>query len=261
MIKPYSKITTIDMWTDPYISKQMLSYHLSYDNDIASRKLSTIEATTKFLTEYLGSPKTICDFGCGPGLYTNFLEQHGHTVIGVDVSETSLDYARKENKNVQYLNMNYIANTLDTKIDVAMMMYLDFGAMKPEDLSKFLHNVHSTLKIGGLFFFDVYSIYRFDTIKEVKTSHEETDGFFMEGPCAITSTLTKYEGQHITLSHDKAVGQRTIELYNWDKHYTRSAMNELMTQHGFQVIDVFSDTIGNQKFGYNEIYLFVATTV
>lgn len=47
--KPFSRITTIDMWTDPYISLQMLSFHLDQSHDISSRRGQTINETIEFI--------------------------------------------------------------------------------------------------------------------------------------------------------------------------------------------------------------------
>ena len=70
--KAYESYTTPELWCDPYISKQMLSYHLSEDTDLASRKESLINRSVEWISSYfkIGKRFRMCDFGCGPGLYT-----------------------------------------------------------------------------------------------------------------------------------------------------------------------------------------------
>jgi SAM-dependent methyltransferase len=257
MITPYSKVTTIDMWTDPYISKQMLHYHLSFQNDIASRRYQTIEKTVDFISSYIGPNTSICDFGCGPGLYTNLLQQKGHRVYGVDISSNSLNYARNQNPNVTYKQLNYITDSLGESVDHAMMIWCDFGAMTPKGRSSFLQNLKQTLKPGGYFFFDVFSVNHFNQLVESLSHRTETDGFFMEGDVNITSKLVKYPSMNLSLSYDEAVGYKTIELYNWDKHYTVEEMKILLNDNGFDIVEYYSDTMGNKDFTDNELLFFV----
>ncbi|MBU0997783.1 MAG: class I SAM-dependent methyltransferase [Firmicutes bacterium] len=256
-MKPYGKITTIDMWTDPYISKQMLKYHLNFESDIASRKLDTIKESCKFLLNTFTRGSTICDFGCGPGLYGNYLQQMGYQVIGVDISENSLEYARKQNSNVIYLNMNYVSETLPQKIDNAMMIYCDFGALSPNDRKQFLNNLKKVLNPNGFFIFDVFSDKRFDSLEESSVRYEDKDGFFLPGNAVVESRLIKFTDRKISLSYDKAVGIRTIELYNWDQHYNYKEMQTYMNKQGFRIVDYYSDTVGNKDFTKNDILMFL----
>ena len=261
MITPYSKITTIDMWTDPYISKQMLKYHLEKHNDIASRKEETIIKTVNFISDYVAKKVSICDFGCGPGLYTDKLQRKGHDVTGVDISKTSLDFAKSNNKKVDYRQMNYIDQKLNKKIDAAMMIYCDFAALPPLSQVKFLSNLSESLSEEGLFFFDVFSHHRFNGLTENENTYTQTDGFFMKGNCEIKSGLVKYDRLKLSLSYDKAVGSKTVELYNWDKHYDLNEMKVLLNDNGFEIIDYYSDTTGNKEFEKNDLLFFVCKKV
>lgn len=255
--KPFEKITTIQMWTDPYISLSMLKYHLNLTNDIASRNGDTIIKTVNFISKWLKKGDLICDFGCGPGLYTDLLQKEEFNVIGVDVSINALDYAKSKNKNVRYIQQNYIENAIDESINVAIMIYCDFGAMSLKNQLKFMKNLTLTIKKGGYFIFDVCSINSYEQFIENEIHHSEVDGFFMSGKTDITSISKKYDKEHITLKYDLAIGHKTVELFNWDKYYSINEIEKLMCKFNFKVIDVYSDTIGNKEFNQNSIYMFV----
>lgn len=98
-IKPglYEKGTSF-MWTDNYISKQLLNVHLNPEIDLGSRKMTTIKSTAEWILKIKQEDKEleILDLGCGPGLYSEIFSQSGHKVTGVDISQTSIDYAKKE---------------------------------------------------------------------------------------------------------------------------------------------------------------------
>ncbi len=84
------------MWTDEYISTQLLETHLNQATDLASRKESTISSTMEWILQKVpGNRMSILDLGCGPGLYTERLAQKGHIVTGIDFSENSISHARK----------------------------------------------------------------------------------------------------------------------------------------------------------------------
>ena len=78
------------MWTDPYISEQLLQIHLNPELDLASRKYSTIQSTAEWVLSKVSKKKMkILDLGCGPGLYSEIFANKGHLVTGVDFSKNS----------------------------------------------------------------------------------------------------------------------------------------------------------------------------
>ena len=125
MIKPFEINTVPTLWNDPYISKEMLKNHLDPNTDIASRKEETIKITVSFLINqyHLDNSSSICDFGCGPGLYTNLFEQHKLNVTGIDFSHNSIDYARKQNTNVNYIEANYLSVDTKETYDLITLIY------------------------------------------------------------------------------------------------------------------------------------------
>ena len=256
--KPYSRITTIDMWTDPYISLQMLNFHLNQSHDIASRRGQTINETIDFISNHVKSGSRLCDFGCGPGLYTDLLEKRGYKVIGCDVSKTSLDYAKRINAKIDNREFNYINDELDKKIDAAMMIYCDFGAMSKDSQCKFLHHLYTSLNDNGLFFFDICAEPAFDRVIENESETVEIDGFFMNGPADIITSIKKYPKDKVVLKYNKAKGQRCLEFFNWDKYYSIQEIEDLLHENGFKVCDIYSDTTGQKDFNSNDIYFIKA---
>jgi len=100
------------MWTDPYISNQLLQVHLSEHTDLASRKPDTIKKTVDWILFQTNKENLkILDLGCGPGLYSALLAQKGHRVTGVDFSENSINYAKQQakekNLDIRYINEDY----------------------------------------------------------------------------------------------------------------------------------------------------------
>ena len=68
---PFSRYTTDVLWTDPHIARRMLCNHLDPETDLASRRVQAIEAIVAWMDRKISlSGKSVCDLGCGPGLYT-----------------------------------------------------------------------------------------------------------------------------------------------------------------------------------------------
>ena len=247
MIDPYQKSTTVAFWTDEHIAKNMLEAHLNPSIDAASRKAKTIIKTVDFIDSLLKGKKVICDFGCGPGLYTDLLSQKGHDVVGVDVSSNSLEYAREQNQSVDYIEMNYVTELLRKKIDFGMMIYCDFGALDPISQSSFLKNLHYTLKDEGLFLFDVMSYTWFDKQEEDYKRYTETDGFFAKGEASIVSRTIKYPHLKLVLTSHEIDSGIKMEYINRDKCYDVEEMRILLDDNGFNIERVYSNTFGKKQ--------------
>jgi 2-polyprenyl-3-methyl-5-hydroxy-6-metoxy-1,4-benzoquinol methylase len=95
--KPFEFYTADALWTDEHISQRMLEYHLNEDVDLASRNRAFVEKSADWIVSHfeVGPGKRICDFGCGPGLYTSRFAETGAEVTGVDFSKRSIDYAKQ----------------------------------------------------------------------------------------------------------------------------------------------------------------------
>ncbi|MBN2118104.1 MAG: class I SAM-dependent methyltransferase, partial [Anaerolineales bacterium] len=125
--KPFEFYTVSELWTDEYTSKQMLSFHLNGEIDVSSRKFSFIDRSVNWIvSEFdIHAGKSVADFGCGPGLYTQRLARTSAATTGIDFSKNSLEYARNkardEKLNIKYVNQNYLEFNSDHKYDLIII--------------------------------------------------------------------------------------------------------------------------------------------
>jgi SAM-dependent methyltransferase len=148
------------MWTDPYLSKQLLKVHLDPQLDSATRKPESIRKTLNFIKSYCKDPGMhILDMGCGPGKYTEDLANQGHTVTGMDFSENSIKYARtrakKKNLEIEYICQNYLELDDINRYELIIMIFGDFGVLIPGDREILLNKIYNALTPGGTLIFDV----------------------------------------------------------------------------------------------------------
>ncbi len=120
-------------WDDEHISKHMLEAHLNPNSDGASRRHSFIQQSADWIAEYCnrGNGKGLLDLGCGPGIYSELLADKGFYVTGIDLSKSSIEYAKRQaaerQKDIQYRCQDY-----RDEFDVVILIYCDFGVLSPQ---------------------------------------------------------------------------------------------------------------------------------
>jgi SAM-dependent methyltransferase len=246
------------MWTDPYISKQLLAVHLSDQTDLASRKTETINTTVEWILSHSGSEKLkIIDLGCGPGLYSEKLTQKGHSVTGIDFSANSIEYAtseaKRKNLEITYVCQDYTELEFpENHFDLVLLIYTDFCPLLPEQREKLLHSIKKVLKPEGSFIFDFSNDLNFHK-KTGPISWEITEkGFWKDGPYLVLSNSFLYENEKVVLYQNIIIDETDkINLYRfWHHYFSTSDISQLLRKHGFEDIS-FHDKVIPGGDGYD----------
>jgi SAM-dependent methyltransferase len=155
---------THELWTDPRVAPAMLATHLDPDDDAASRRPATIDATVAWLEPLVRRGGRILDLGCGPGLYTIRLAARGFEVTGVDRAPTSLANARRvaadRDLAVRYLEGDDVLD-LEAELeeagpfDAVLLIYFDLGVLAPDRVRTLLRRVRGWLADDGILVFEV----------------------------------------------------------------------------------------------------------
>lgn len=110
------------------------------------------------IAEHFGNrPVRVLDVGCGGGFLSNRLAQAGHSVVGVDLSESSLEVARRHDPTgrVEYR----VANALELPFpngSFEVVTAMDF-LEHVEEPARVVSEAARVLAPGGLFFFHTFS--------------------------------------------------------------------------------------------------------
>ena len=155
--KPFSRYTAKELWTRPHLSQQMLSFHLNQETDLASRRFELIDRVVNWIDSQLNlSGKSLCDLGCGPGLYTERFAAMNADVTGVDFSKYTLDYARNQTKQpIRYIQADYLSDELPTGFDVITLIYTDLCVLSPDQRKILLGRMRRMLNPDGRIVIDV----------------------------------------------------------------------------------------------------------
>lgn len=61
-----------------------------------------------YLLKNFESPSLIIDFGCGVGYYSKLLSQHSTSYIGLDISHSAIERARRNNPDLDFLQIDNV---------------------------------------------------------------------------------------------------------------------------------------------------------
>ena len=238
------------MWTDPYISQQLLQVHLDQQVDLASRKPETIRMTVDWILSQTAIEKlSILDLGCGPGLYSEKLTQKGHELTGVDFSANSIAYAKEqaENKqlNIRYLNQDYTQLDLPAnEFDLVLLVFTDFGPLLPADRERLLVKIQQVLKPGGLFIFDVINDSNIKIKLSPKNWEASAQGFWSEKAYLALSESYLYEEETVILYQHIVTDDHGTKIYRfWNHFFSHTDLGDILGQHDFNDISFFENVV------------------
>lgn len=255
------------MWTDKYISKQLLEIHLNPEIDLASRTKKSINNTIEFISKLCDNSKlNILDLGCGPGLYAERLAELGHNVTGVDFSESSIEYASNQ-ANVKKLNIDYICNdylSIDyhDKFDLVLLVYTDFGVLIPSEREKLLANIHKALKSNGVFIFDVINNKNLEhKFQENKAWTFEPNGFWADTPYLELTNGFHYSNEKVFLQQHIIIDQTgKIKTYRfWTHYFKNDDIIRILMKNGFTNTESFENILPNTNFWNGDNITFYKT--
>jgi SAM-dependent methyltransferase len=246
---------THELWTDPRVAPALLAAHLDPDDDAASRRPATIEATVAWLAAQLPAGGRILDLGCGPGLYASRLAARGFEVTGVDQAPTSLAYARQQAAEqqlpVRYLEGDYVVD-LDTELeqagpfDAVLLIYFDLGVLPPAAVRTVLRRIRRWLADDGVLVFDVLHPRHRPEVPPSPRWGVEERGFWAPEPHLWLTSTHRYEPgpvhleQTVVLTEDLA--PRIYRI--WERTSTPAAIEELLAAAGLAVDRLVGDLTG-----------------
>lgn len=140
---------------------------------------------TGLLREYGVTDGLVLDLGCGTGTLTRLLSDRGYDMIGIDVSEEMLQIAMEKQEehrnNILYLNQDMrefeLYGTVRAVVSICdSVNYL----MEYEDLVRVFELVNNYLDPGGVFIFDLNTLYKYrEELGEQTIAENREEGSFI----------------------------------------------------------------------------------
>jgi SAM-dependent methyltransferase len=246
--EPFSRSTVKELWTRPHLARQMLNYHLSQETDLASRKHESIDRVVEWIDSQLNlSGKSLCDLGCGPGLYAQRFEARGAQVTGVDFSAHSLDYAKTQGPNsIRYVEADYLLDDLPSEFDIVTLIYTDLCVLSPEQRKLLLARMHGMLNPGGQIVLDVAGIGSFEQKDETTLIQDKMmGGFWAAGDYVGIQQSFVYPEECLSLDRYVIVEPgETWQIYNWMQYFTPESAEAELKSAGFEIRQMVGELTG-----------------
>jgi len=248
---PFSVYTAEDLWTDEYVSARMLQLHLDPNTDLASRRPDTIDQLVRWIETRVGlAGHSICDLGCGPGLYTERMAMYGGRVAGVDFSERALNHARwsatAKRLKITYHKANYLSDPLPGGQHIVTLIYGDYCVLSPAQRHSLLKRIHDQLTPGGHFIFDVFSRAQFGSVEEGFVCEPRLmNGFWADGDYIGFKVTHRYNEHYLALDRYLIVEpERQRQIYNWMQYFSPNQIEAELKHAGFTVSEIFDLNTG-----------------
>lgn len=191
----------------------------------------------------------VLDLACGTGKLTCALLDKGADVIGTDLSPEMLMQARDAcmQKGHSPLLLCQDMRELDLygTVDVTVCATNSLNYLENEgELERVFSLVHNFLTPGGLFFFDINSLYKFEKLYGENTYVFENEGVF----CVWENQYEAEEGVcdfRLTMFEKERSGRyRRLEEEQSQTYFAEELVEKLLKKTGFELIEKAGDLEG-----------------
>ncbi len=189
----------------------------------------------------------ILDVGCGTGRHTIELTRRGYQVVGIDLSESQLDKARKkakkENLTIEFYQQDARNLPYQNEFDVAIMLCEGgFPLMETDEMNfEILKNVTQSLTQQGKIIFT--------TLNGLFPLFNSLDKFYIsenkEGDASYRDNnfdLMTFREYNITEVVDDAGNKKSLKCN--ERFYVPSEITWLLKTLGYKSIDILGAKLG-----------------
>lgn len=212
----------------------------------------------ELLREYGVNEGIVLDLGCGTGKMTRLMKNAGYDMIGVDNSQDMLQIAMEQDtENILYLCQDMrefeLYGTVAAVVSICdSMNYI----LEEEELQTVFELVNNYLDPGGIFIFDLNTIYKYKSLLGDTTICENRDegsfiweNYYDEEDCINQYDLTLFikEESELFRKYEETHVQRGYEL---------ETIKELIEKAGMEFVTAY-DAFTREVPGENSERIYV----
>ncbi|MBR0112987.1 MAG: methyltransferase domain-containing protein [Clostridia bacterium] len=186
----------------------------------------------------------LLDLGCGTGSMSVRMAKKGYSVIGADISPDMLMLAREKayeaGADILFLNQDMTELDLYGTINACISVLDCINHLgSPGQVKKAFERVSLFTEPGGVFVFDVNTVYKHRNVLADNTFVYETDDVY----CVWQNSLLPEDTVEITLDFFEKHGDsymRESETFT-ERAYPLEDIRALLESSGFEVLSVYED--------------------
>jgi len=132
-------------------------YYKLYQNHDSKEACFFVDNLFQYFQPHV--PAQILDLACGKGRFSNYIAEKGHLVTGIDISESSIDFANQnKSNNAEFYCYDMRKTFRINYYDFVFNFFTSFGYFhKLSDNLKTLNAINLGLKKGGYFVLDFFN--------------------------------------------------------------------------------------------------------
>lgn len=210
-------------------------YHTLYKNRDEKEAQVFIDNLIDYLQISKGSK--LIDIACGKGRHAKYFNKKGMDVVGVDLSQNSINTAKKdENKNLQFSVHDMRENYQENSFDVVTNLFTSFGYFENnKDEQKAINAMANNLKKEGILIIDFMNAKK--VIANLVLNEQKTIN-------NIQFDITRQVKDGFILKDIRITdGKKEQQFQEKVKAITLADYSEFITNAGLKIIDIF----GNYK--------------
>ena len=199
------------------------------------------EYLVSLLKKYGVEEGLVLDMGCGTGAMTRYLDAHGYDMTGIDVSEEMLTIAKeKSSPDILYLLQDMrefeLYGTMRAAVSICdSMNYI----LEEDDLLQVFFLVNNYLDPGGIFIFDLNTVYKYQEILGEQTIAEDREecSFIWDNFYDEEEMINEYD---LTLFVKEPSGlYRKEEENHFQRAYSLETIRELVKKSGLKLLHIY----------------------
>ncbi len=205
----------------------------------------------------------VLDMGCGTGAMTRYLNRRHYDMIGIDNSEEMLAIAREksgaEDAGILYLLQDMRSFELYGTVRAAVSICDSMNYILDEDgLSQVFALVNNYLDPGGLFIFDLNTVYKYQKILGEQTIAENREdcSFIWDNYYYEDEMINEYD-LSIFVREKDALFRRFQEIH-YQRAWPLETVRTLLEKSGLEVLAIYDAFTYNKPEPESERVYFVA---
>lgn len=196
------------------------------------------------------------DFGCGMGKLTKLLSEKGYKMIGIDASIPMLNNAIEECENLQvkpeFLALDILKFKTKEKRDFALCINDVLNYIPQSKFSKFFAVINDSVKVGGIFIFDISSAHKMERILDgqmyggdygdfslIWQNEKVKDKLYMDLTFFLpdgNGKFDKYTEQHTQYLHTETVIDFYLDLYGFQIIKKTAHLGKKLTETADRIV-------------------------
>ncbi len=208
----------------------------------------------------------LLDLACGTGSISQVMARLGYDVIGVDSSDEMLGIAIEKKfgsgLDIQYLCQDMRRLDMFGTIDVTVCALDSINHLQSlDDVRRVFGNVAFFSEIGGLFIFDVNTLYKHRYVLADNTFTYETESVY----CVWENTLVP-DTDEVKMNlefferEENGLYSRSSDSFS-EKAYSEADIEQLLTDCGFELIAKYGDDTFDLPTGTTQRIVYTARCV